>query len=167
MAGTFTSLATKMMWSVFIRCLTGGVHMWKRERAVITDKPLAMAIELRPVIKSTPDSVWPHNEDRVEFHLFNWAKWLRGSGMRLGYPSRASGGIGISHSADFDQMADNADNTIASWVDAIIRGLGNLEQKALRVEYLGERWTSPTEIGLVLVIAREGVRAGLDRKGIV
>jgi hypothetical protein len=87
--------------------------------------------------------------------------------MRLGLPSRASGGIGVSHSMDFDQMADNADNTIASWVDSIIRGLGALEQKALRVEYLGEKWTSPTEIELVLVLAREGVRAGLDRKGIV
>lgn len=105
--------------------------------------------------------------DRVEWHLLNWRDWMYSgqyAGLRL--PGRASG-MGYSHGADVDQLGDIADRTAARAVDAIIRDLKPLEQKALRCEYLAEEWTSPTPHELVLVLAREAVRAGLDRRGIV
>lgn len=117
-----------------------------------------LAIETRPYV----------NDDRVEFHLDNWSRWMRTGGYTgLSAPHRASGGIGISHTADFDQLADIADMQSAKACDAVIRGLRPLEQKAIRCAYLGEEWTSVLQEGAVLVVAKEAVRLGLNRRGIV
>jgi hypothetical protein len=107
-------------------------------------------------------------EDRVEWHLYNWARFMRtGSYDILGMPGRACGGMGISHSADFDQLADQADRAAARTCDAVIRDLKPLEQKAIRCAYLGEMWESPLQEGAVLVVAKEAMRIGLNRRGIV
>jgi hypothetical protein len=106
--------------------------------------------------------------DRVDFHLFNWARYMRtGSYAGLSLPGRACAGMGISHSADFDQLADQSDRVAARAVDAIIRDLKPLEAKAIRCSYLGEEWTSKLQEAAVLVVAKESVRAGLARKGMV
>lgn len=106
--------------------------------------------------------------DRVDFHLFNWARWMRSGGTAiLGIPGRACAGMGISHSADFDQLADQSDRVAAKAVDAVIRDLKPLEAKAIRCSYLGEDWTAKEQEGAVLVIAKESVRMGLNRRGIV
>lgn len=108
------------------------------------------------------------SDERVEFHLYNWARWMRsGSYAGLGMPGRACAGMGISHSADFDQLADIADRTAAKACDAVIRNLKPLEQKAIRCAYLGEEWTSVLQEGAVLVVAKEALKMGLDRRGIV
>lgn len=118
---------------------------------------LRMAIEVPPI-----------NDDRVEWHLLNWRRWMQtGEFAGLGLSGRASGGIGISHSADFDQLADGADRNVAKMVDAIIRGLKPLEQKALRCRYLHEDWTSPLPMAHIVVIAKEALRLGLNKRGIV
>jgi hypothetical protein len=104
--------------------------------------------------------------DRVEWHLYNWARYMRTGGYAgLSLPGRASGQIGISHAADFDQLADNADRIAAKTCDSVIRDLKPLEQKAIRCGYLGEDWTHVLNEAAVLVVAKEGVRLGLERKG--
>jgi hypothetical protein len=135
---------------------------------MVKDKVL-MAIEVKPVVKSSAPVGW-RAEDRVLWHLWNWRLHMQPHRMterNLGAPRRASGGIGISHTADFEQLADNADRVAADWVDAIIQDLSAIEQKALRCEYLSETWLSKTPIHLVLVLAHESVRKGLDKRGIV
>lgn len=110
----------------------------------------------------------PHVDyDRVEWHLWNWARYMRTGGYAgLSISGRASGGIGISHSADFDQLADLADRSSARACDAVIRDLKPLEQKAIRCAYLGEDWTRPEHEGAVLVVAKESVRLGLNKRGV-
>jgi len=108
------------------------------------------------------------NDARVDWHLENWKRYMfTGQYVGLSAPGRASGGIGISHTADFDQLADQADRVLARAVDAIIRDLRPLEQKALRCRYLHETWCSPHPLGAVVLVARESVRMGLNRRGIV
>lgn len=121
-----------------------------------------MVLEMRVcAIETTGDG-------RVEWHLQNWKRYMfTGQYAGLGHSGRASGGIGISHSADFDQLADQADRVLARTVDAIIRDLKPLEQKALRCRYLYEDWTDSREMALFVVLAKEGVRLGLNRKGVV
>ena len=75
-------------------------------------------------------------EDRVEWHLRNWKAWQQKGGLRLGYSSRASGGIGKSGSTDFDAMCANADNSSAVAVDTIIDDLPQRERLAIYNEWL-------------------------------
>lgn len=118
-----------------------------------------IAVQMTP-----PDA----SDERLEFHLWNWQRWMRtGAFSDLGLPGRACGGMGISHSADFDQLADQADRVAAKACDAVIRNLKPLEQKAIRCAYLGEEWTSVLPEGAVLVVAKEALRIGLNRRGIV
>lgn len=106
--------------------------------------------------------------DRVEWHLYNWADWMRTAGYAgLMLPGRACGGIGISHSADFDQLAGQADRVAAKAIDAIIRDLKPMEHKAIGWGYLGEDWDYRAEPEAVLVVATESVRLGMNRRGIV
>lgn len=124
---------------------------------------------ISPFGPMTAEVGW-RKEDRVEWHLLNWGRFMRsGTASALGMPSRASAGIGISHAADFDQLADNADVIAARAVDAIIgHDLKPLEAKSLKCEYLGEKWLRPdVDMGLILVVAKEGLMRGLNRKGIV
>lgn len=76
--------------------------------------------------------------------------------------------MGISHTADFDQLAEISDAVKAKAIDACMGDLKRLEAQAIRTEYLGEHWPeNAPELHLVLVIAREHLRAILDRRGIV
>jgi hypothetical protein len=110
----------------------------------------------------------PENFERVDWHLENWKRYmLTGQYQGLRMPGRACAGMGISHTADFDQLADAADLNVARAVDAIIRDLKPLEAKALRCRYLHEQWTSVLSMAAVVVVAMEGVRTGLNRRGIV
>ncbi len=62
-------------------------------------------------------------EQRAEWHLDNWAAWMRGVGLpQLWYPGR-SPMLGRSGSSDFDALVANADTRCAAAVDAIIEGL--------------------------------------------
>jgi hypothetical protein len=148
--------------------MTASDANWRKGNTLLAALEL-MAIEVKPVIKSSAPIGW-RAEDRVLWHLSNWKLHMQPHLMEernLGAPKRASGGIGISHTADFEQLADNADRVVADWIDAIILDLPAIEQKALRCEYLYEKWESRTPIHLVLVLARESVRRGMDKRGIV
>ncbi len=113
-----------------------------------------------PINRRKPDY------DRVEFHLWNWQRWMNsGQFAGLAAPGRASGGIGISHAADFDQLYDQASQVVAKACDAVIGDLGKLEQKAIRCAYLGEVWESRLSESAVLVVAKEALRIELNRRG--
>jgi hypothetical protein len=63
-------------------------------------------------------------DDRIDWHLWNWERWMRRDrGRGAGYPRQASGGIGRSHRSDFDTMVETADSRCARAVDAIVGGL--------------------------------------------
>lgn len=76
--------------------------------------------------------------NRLEWHMENWATWMRKPAHRLGYPSRSlcmvSGGE--STADNFDIMADEGEITSARQIDAIIAGLPTDQQNALHHRWL-------------------------------
>lgn len=105
--------------------------------------------------------------DRLLFHLDNWARWMKSRGLSGFHVRAKSVGVGYTHyDTDRESEYEKSDNWHAENTDAVIRDLKRLEQLALQCEYLGAIWTDPLDIGLVLVVAREGVRMGLDKRGI-
>ena len=105
--------------------------------------------------------------DRLDWHLENWARWQRAGGYAE-FHVGASGGLrGFTH-YDTESERDKSDAKTADIVDAIIRDLKPMERDALNTEYLGVKWTN-TEFALTvaLVLAREQVQLGINRRGIL
>lgn len=110
-------------------------------------------------------------EDRIEFHLWNWSRWM---GVRVvalppGAPKKASGGMGVSHRSDVDTMTRAADNRCAAAVDAIIDGLSPIERAAIHHFHLEAVFRFP-RVGLgaekAYALARDRIGFELDRRGI-
>ena len=106
-------------------------------------------------------------EDRVDWHLANWARWMRDGHVGTGYSSRASGGIGQSSNSDFESMCKNADNRCAFAVQAVIDGLSDAKRCALHHEYLHAVYLLKWPLDVALREARYLVGRDLDRRGIM
>jgi hypothetical protein len=79
-------------------------------------------------------------DDRAEWHLWNWARWMRGgSGSPRGFRSRASGARAAS-SREFDALAAEADTACAWATDAVVDALPALSKRAVYAAQLGDRW---------------------------
>ena len=105
--------------------------------------------------------------DRLQWHLENWARFMRSGG---GTVFRVEGGHGLRGFTHFDTESgyDKSDYDTAVQVDAVIRDLKQMEKDALHTEYLGAVWPN-TEFALTvsLVLAREQVQIGINRRGLV
>ena len=107
----------------------------------------------------------------MEWHLSNWAAWQRGAGNNLGYPSRASGGMGKSGSSDFDALCASADTHCAHAVDTLIDDLPRLERYAVYNTWLATvfiyRGSDDVQtVADLYVDAKERIAKGLEAKGI-
>lgn len=102
--------------------------------------------------------------DRLDFHLSNWAMWMRTGGMTCFHVQGGQNLRGYPQHYDTEVERDKSDQQTAVQVDAVIRGLKALEQAALRCRYLDETWKSPLPIEPVLALAREQVQIGLNRR---
>lgn len=106
-------------------------------------------------------------DERLVWHLRNWVAWHRKSHrVGVGYPSRASGGIGQSGSTDFEAMCANSDNALAMAVDALIDDLPQRERQAVYNEWLGtvvQLWGDPSRLYLAGV---DKLARGLRARGI-
>ena len=123
-------------------------------------------MDITAVPKGTWEGDWTP-ENRVQWHLGNWAIWQRSGGYsHLNMPGR-SPIIGISHGADIDQIADACDVSAARAIDAILRDLPRQNRIAFHCEYLGAKWPFPINIELVLPASYSLVAQALNRKGIV
>jgi hypothetical protein len=90
---------------------------------------MLMAVE-REVIE-----VAGNTDARLEWHLLNWKRWMRGDVVTDGYPSSSSGFIAGGYSQSFDDMADASDSFCAEAVNSIINGLPPMQQMAVRNAY--------------------------------
>lgn len=74
----------------------------------------------------------------VDFHLRNWALWMRHPGLRLGYPARSAGIQcgGISGDDAFDCLCEQADEHAAVVMNRIIDDLSPDEAAAINHQYL-------------------------------
>lgn len=104
--------------------------------------------------------------DRLDWHLDNWARYMRMTGFNKLDPPNRSPIIGISHGADFDQIYEEVTQQTAEAVNACVESLGRAEQGALRAEYLDEEWNYSTPHHVVLALARETLQALMNKRGI-
>lgn len=105
---------------------------------------------------------------RLEGHLRNWTCWMFTGGLG---EFKVIGGVGLHGYTHFDGDNESVyakmDIATAKATDAAINDLKLLEKAAIHANYLGAKWVSILNIHAVLVIARHGVRMGLERRGIV
>ncbi len=109
------------------------------------------------------------SDERLAFHLVNWADWQRTRASDYGrrYPSRASGRMGVSGASDFDSMVEVADAICARAVEAILDGLAPAERCAVHHRHLAAVFRFPrVELERAYTAACEAIRRGLRSRGI-
>lgn len=75
-------------------------------------------------------------ESRLEFHFWNWERWMKRDSVTDGYPGKAAGCIGGGYSQSFDDMVDAADVRCARILDALVGSLTPIERAAISHKYL-------------------------------
>ena len=93
---------------------------------------MSVAVNVK-TIYSLPEE---NPEQRLEFHLDNWRRWMRSDVITDGAPNRAAGCIGGGYSRSFEDMIDSADVRCALTVDALIEGLSPGQRAAIHHCYL-------------------------------
>lgn len=108
-------------------------------------------------------------EDRAEWHLWNWQQWMHRGEHRIGYPSKASGGIlGYRTTFDFDAEYERTCVVLARAVDVVIDALPGTYRTAVHAQLLGGPWRLPDiALGICYRHSVRLVARSLDAKGIV
>lgn len=105
-------------------------------------------------------------QSRIEFHLLNWARWMKDDVFTEGYPRRAAGCLGGGYSRSFDEMVDDADVRCAMALDALIGGLEAPEAAAIHHVYLSAVFRFVrAEIETLLSKAKRKLESGLKARG--
>jgi hypothetical protein len=108
------------------------------------------------------------NLDRLEWHLGNWADWMRQDSSHLGYPKRslmiASGG-GTSVDA-FEIMCDEVDTKCAEQLDALIDSLPPNQRCAINHKWLSAVYRM-RDMDRAYELAIDNLMAMADRRGMV
>lgn len=104
-------------------------------------------------------------ERLLDWHLRNWAAWMRTGGIALGYSAcgcRAGGVVG-----DFDDMVQTSDRVCAMALDSVIEGLAPVESAAIYHTHLYAVYRFPRfPLEVALGRARIKIKAGLECKGL-
>lgn len=105
-------------------------------------------------------------DDRIDWHLWNWARWHRQAGERVGYSSRASG-FSRTGLRDFDAMVATVDSDCAGAVEAVLDGVSVSERCAVHHFHLDAVYRFPRiPLADTYNAARAAIGRGLDRRGI-
>ena len=107
-------------------------------------------------------------QDRLEWHLENWATWMKRSFNRLGYPSKSlcfSSG-GSSGADEFEVMCEDSDTRSASIVDKVIDSISMPQRTAINHHWLQVKHHYPTQ-SLDLEEAYEAIIKILIKRGVV
>lgn len=106
------------------------------------------------------------SDERVEFHLQNWAQWQKTGGVVGMYGG--SGSPDYCQSIDFDDMCDSMDRRNAKTLDAWIQDLPALQRLAIYNAYLhsvyrlrGQRPSEEHLLSAKFVIGKKLVKWGL------
>jgi hypothetical protein len=71
--------------------------------------------------------------DRVEFHLANWARWMRTGQAVQGHASESCGLSSGGTSKGFDEMVESEDRRCAQIVDAVLDNLPPVQRIAIYI----------------------------------
>lgn len=123
----------------------------------------------KPVLKKSANGM---SEDRVTWHLQNWAEWHRDrkTSFGNGYGSRASGPfVGATNTREFEAMVVEADNRCAAAVEAILDGIPAMQRFSVHHQHLDAvyRFRRAEQVHVVLYAnARMAIARGLSIRGI-
>lgn len=90
----------------------------------------------------------------IEWHLDNWARFMRVNKLRIGYPTKClgfetGGSAGVE---EFDHLADKCEITAAAEFDACVESLKPPRRCAIHHTYLGSKYTH-TDLDMNLACA--------------
>ena len=109
-------------------------------------------------------------DDRLDFHLWNWANWHRSSVAAtvraLWYPAGASG-MAVSHGSDFDGMVAEVDHRCAEAVESALDDCPTAERCAVHHVHLHAVYRPRIGLDAAYGSARLRLAAGLDERGIL
>jgi len=108
--------------------------------------------------------------DRADWHLGNWAAWMRTGGLASLNVRLFSLEIGYTRSRTFDDMCEDADDTAACATNAVLGDMTNGERvlrEALEVVYLGHAWHRPLVLTPLVDLGKQRVGKRLERRGFV
>lgn len=104
-------------------------------------------------------------DERLEWHLQNWAHWMRDPELKLYYPPRSKH-MYSNASQDFDAMVAAVDERCAKAVDALLDGLPVGQQCAINNKYLGAVFRAQRfDLDGALILAKDVLKFGLIRRG--
>lgn len=99
------------------------------------------ASDPKPVVRKVDGGM---TEQRLDWHLENWAEWQQRDRVGTGHNRRASGGMisGSHYGRPFDEMVQAADAKCAAAVEALLDGCSPAERCAVHHRYLAAvfRW---------------------------
>jgi hypothetical protein len=105
-----------------------------------------------------------HHYDRLEWHLLNWARYMRTGSMVNFHVHGGTGLNGYPQHYDTDVEYDKSDAYTARSVDAAIRSLQRLEELAIHSEYLNAKWTSEKPLNDILDKARANLQILINKR---
>jgi hypothetical protein len=108
------------------------------------------------------------DNDRIDWHLWNWTRWQHTGALVVGYASRASGGFRSGSLHEFDAMVVEADNECAIAVDVILAGLSPAQRCAVHHVHLDAvyRFVDAVLLATAYSAARFAIGRGLDVRGV-
>lgn len=105
-------------------------------------------------------------DDRLEWHLWNWSRWMRGGKVTVGF-QKETVGMFSGASAHFDDMADANERRLASICDVVVTGLPYSHYAAISNKHLYTVYKFPrNNEEKCLELGMEGLRSGLEVRGI-
>lgn len=105
---------------------------------------------------------------RLDFHLGNWAKWMRSGEHVQGHKHGAAGCATSGHIGDFDDMVAGADRRTAAIMDTLINDLSPVQSCAVHSTWIDAvyRFKSVLAFDTAYELACQSLLLGMDRKGL-
>lgn len=108
----------------------------------------------------------PSDEQTLDWHLDNWARWMRRGRNDKGYPGRACGCTSWGDAWDDDTVFDRMDAQRASCVNALVNDLAPVPRAALCHRYLEAVYQFPRgNYAAALEAGRAAIAKGLQSRG--
>ena len=108
------------------------------------------------------------NEQRLGFHLGNWAAWMRSGEHVKGYKHGAAGCVGGGYYGDFEDMVATADRHTAAIMDTLINDLPPAQSCAVHHTWINAVYRFKSEMAYDTAYGKacETLLDGMDRKGL-
>lgn len=127
-----------------------------------------MNISPGPSARVVKDSPKKPSKESIEWLIHNWARWMRSGQLEKWYPGQSAGLSTGGASESFDDLLERCERDLAKTTDTVIKDLPLLQQNVIHHVYLHAvfRFRSQSPISHALLLAKEGITAGLKKRHI-